>query len=131
MYQRNILEKKANSIAMTISALSLVTKLSTFRQLLQNKFLPCSCHELHGEVWASLRGFQLINWLQQLVRFVALGYMWVNYRNSFPFIHTPELFPHSSPSSLSLAQSQPSVKREWKDFPFLPHFVDIRHFLWP
>lgn len=103
MYSRSISEKKTISIAMIISTPEHGKQTLHLQAAVADKFIPYSCKELHGAVWASLSGFQLINWSQQLARECpGLDGPWLHvvqsgsHGCSFHFIHTPELLPHSS-----------------------------------
>lgn len=98
-----------------------------------DKFTPCSCHELHGAVWASLSELQLINWLQQLARVPRAWWPLVtcgSIRISWVII---PLYPHTRAASPFLCPVPlgPLWSESGKIFSFLSHFADIRHFLWP
>lgn len=95
MYSRSISEKKTNSIAMIISTPEHGKQTLHLQAAVADKFIPYSCKELHGEVWASLSGFQFINWSQQLARVPRARWPLVtcgSIRISWMFI---PLYPHT------------------------------------
>lgn len=117
MYHRSISEKKTNSFATIISTPEPGKQSFDLQAAVQ--FIPCSCHELHGAVWASLSRLQLINWLQQLARVPRVTRGSIIDIPSISCTHQ-SCFPTPLPSSC-LAQSLCETRVQ--DFPFLPHLL--------
>lgn len=117
MYHRSISEKKTNSFATIISTPEPGKQSFDLQAAVQ--FIPCSCHELHGAVWASQSGLQLINWLQQLARVPRVTRGSIIDIPSISCTHQ-SCFPTPLPSSC-LAQSLCETRVQ--DFPFLPHLL--------